>query len=77
MAELGWAGFRPADGDRRALDHREPKLAQRLGEAGGAEGARAHVGAAPAGAGFHRRGHENAGLWPRHGVASFRQPAVS
>jgi hypothetical protein len=55
-----------ADGDRRTLDHRVAEVAQRLGEAGGAEGARPHVGAAPAGAGFDGGGDENAGRGPRH-----------
>ena len=67
MAAIGMAsGFDRADGDRRAFDHLAAEVAQRLGEAGGAEGARAHVGAAPAGAGFDGGGDENAGLGPRH-----------
>ena len=47
-------GLDRADGDRRTLDHLETEFAQRFGDAGGAKGARAHVGAAPARPGFDR-----------------------
>ena len=76
MAALGWrfgAVAPTATGARSATFIAE--LAQRLGEAGGAESARAHVGAAPAGAGFDRGRDENAGLrtWVPAAPLSFRQ----
>ncbi len=71
MAALGWRfGRDGVDGDRRPFSHRVAEVAQRLGEARGAEGARPHVGAAPAGAGLDRGRDENAGLGRSHRVAS-------